>query len=499
MVYRYCPQSLDVDQTYRLHIENGEKTPFGWEIIWRVYAKGTWYVGDKHTRMDFNWDGKYNEFFPGPSKSVLPSLDTCKVCSDKKPEPKHRSLRNLRALHHRGKTASPTMTNAPTLTHTFYNSDTWNLFEMTAQSSTPWFKNNYIGAYFWVANSDGSKLLQTGTACTAAVTSCWVELPDGEYKLRVGASTNEDTRADGTFKKFCGIQNDIKLDKQVSFIVRDGKCFPGTLRETTTLCTIDYQAAYHLKVDLFLGGAVTALSVSDESTLSMALTQTLQTEQGSVKVVSQTLRSAGLDVSVMVKVHNADDATLENMMSASVSRLLKYELIGSNTLSTNFLAGDVSSVMITSVSISEEKDFSNIDESSFKTVTDHLWLTPTSEKSSSSFHDYARYVAEGAYAIVAVAAVLAVSFFVKRVMSSTPTADSSPSFKSTFSSSDMDRMEASSEEDSESEAPVTVTPKEKKRVKLTSLPKRNVNVSGLKNLVADEDEMFKSFKNKAKK
>jgi hypothetical protein len=291
-----------------------------------------------------------------------------------------------------------------------------------------------------------------------------------------------------------------ETNRQLSFTVKGGQCYAGVSRDTEFLCLKDYKAAFFLKVDLFLCGAETILSANDALTLDMALMETFQSEPGSTKVLSQTLGSGGLTVSVLVKVYNADDAAIENMMSASASSLLKYELIGSSTLDSNFLAGDVSSVAITSVTISDEKDFSNVDESSFQTVTDYLWLTPASEVSSSNFNTYARFVAEGAYAVVIVAAVLAVSFFVKRVMSSAPTTEVTTALKPPVITSEMDRMEASSEEDSECDAPVVEQQREKKkRVKLLGLPKRNVNVSGLKNFVSDEDEMFKTFKNKEKK
>merc|ERR1719313_1095729 len=104
----------------------------------------------------------------------------------------------------------------------------------------------------------------------------------------------------------------------------------------------------------------------------------------------------------------ADTSALDNLFreTSSASSLLKYELIGSQSLSAHFLHGEVSSVRITSVSrATDVQDFSNVDESSFQTVSDHVWVTSSNDQSSGSFNAYAEYVAQGAYALVGVAAV----------------------------------------------------------------------------------------------
>jgi hypothetical protein len=181
-----------------------------------------------------------------------------------------------------------------------------------------------------------------------------------------------------------------------------------------------------LNVELLLGGGAESLSVSDKSNLKVATTETMLSVLGSgpnsIKVGKQEVTSSGLKVSMVLQFASVPDITaLDNFAkeTSSASSLLKYELIGSQTLAANFLKGEVSSVTIVSASTGEEHEFSKVDESAYQTVTDHVWMTASVEQSSNNFNVYAKYVAEGAYALVAVAAVLAVSLFAKRAMTKT--------------------------------------------------------------------------------
>jgi hypothetical protein len=141
-----------------------------------------------------------------------------------------------------------------------------------------------------------------------------------------------------------------------------------------------------------------------------------------------------------------------------------------------------------------------MDEYSLQTVTDHAWTITSPEQTSSNFSDYAKYVAEGAYALVAVAAVLAVSLFVKRAMSKTAVTETA-SPKSNFVAASLDQMESSSEDSSSDQESGSeqVLEAANKRVNLSSAPKRSIDVAQMKKLIDDEDEVFKSFLNKSRK
>jgi len=429
--FKYCPRS-QADGKYNLHIENAMETPFGWEIMWRVAVGSTWYYGDRHTHMDFLWDAKYGDFHVGATKGLLPLYDTCEICDPNPPtaKPKRRSLSNLRSLHHKGastgSTSSPTISEAPTIVQNGVSGDLWNHFNFDANT---WFSADYNGAYFWVSDREGKHLFKTGTSCNSAGDKCYVDIPDGDYTLRVGSSILDTTAVVPTYNyQFCGSTNSIGMNTQLHFTALGHQCYAGALYEVETLCTNTYKSDYYLNVDLLLGGATETLSVTDESTLKAALSETvlsvLGTMPSSLTVGKQGVTSNGVKVSVLLEFASLPDASsVDNFLAetSSASSLLKYELIGSQALSANFLHGEVSGVTIMSVSTKTGvHDYSKVDESSYQTVKDFIWKTSATEESSSGYNDYARYVAEGAYAVVGVAAVFAVTLFVKRAMSKAP-------------------------------------------------------------------------------
>lgn len=70
-----------------------------------------------------------------------------------------------------------------------------------------------------------------------------------------------------------------------------------------------------------------------------------------------------------------------------------------------------------------------------------------------------------------------------------------PTFKPKFTAADIESSEESaSDQDSESEVAASSRAKQGKRVKLASLPQRQINVAGIKQLINDEDEAFKNRK-----
>jgi hypothetical protein len=419
-VFSYCPQSMEKG-VYNLHIEKDKETPFAWEILWKVATGTSWYFGDRDSHMFFEWNEKYEDFHIKDSKNLLPQYATCEICDPTKPSATHRrSLSNLRSLGHKGTTSSPTMSRAPTILATGYTGYVWNEFVFAA--GNPWFESDHEGTYFWVSDRDGKHLFKTGTTCTTtSVQKCWVEIPDGDYILRVGDSTN--AGAGSETYAFCESSYALAVNTELHFTVLDQQCYAGAFYELDNLCRNTYKSAFFLNVDVLLSGGVESLSASDESTLKVATSETMLSVLGevpiSVKVGRQEVQNSAVMVSMLLEFKNApDSAALSNfiMETSAASSLLKYELIGTQSMAANFLKGQVASVSIVSASTETgTHDYSKVDESSFHTVEDNVWKTESVQQSA-SFNDYATYVAEAAYAIVAVAAVLAVSIFVKRAV-----------------------------------------------------------------------------------
>jgi hypothetical protein len=291
-------------------------------------------------------------------------------------------------------------------------------------SNPVWFSSDYTGLNFFISDKDGKHLVRSGTKCSTGTTlKCWIEIPDGDYTLRVGGT---DATAAETFA-FCDSSIAIKANMELKFTVLDQQCYAGLFTTVSNKCLTNYKSDWFLDVSLLLAGATESLSSSDESTLQIALSETMLSVLGSSpsssNVQKQEVTSSGLKVSMVLQFASLPDSTaVDNFAkdTSSATSLLKYELIGGQALSVNFLKGEVSGVSILSASTdSSAVDTSKVDESSFQTVTDHVWMTAAVEAPSDTFNVYARYIAEGAYALVAVAAVLAVSLFAKRAMTKT--------------------------------------------------------------------------------
>ena len=416
-IFSYCPRSFEHGD-YNLHIENGKETPFGWEIIWKVATGTSWYYGNRDTHMFFQWNEKYEDFHISDSKNLLPQYATCEVCNPNKPSATHRSLSNLRSLHHKGATSSPTMTQSPTITANGYSTYLWNEFVFV--DANPWFDDDYEGTYFFISDRDGKHLFKIATTCTSTANQkCWVDIPDGDYVIRVGDSTSgagTDTWA------FCESSNALSANSELHFTVLDQQCYAGAFYEAESLCSNTYKSDFFLNVNILLGGGIESLSVSDESILRVAVEETMLSVLGTMptamKVSKQEVSSSGLKVSLLLEFGSLPDTSaLDNLVleTSSASSLLKYELIGSQEMSAKFLNGDVSSVSIVSVSTNAiSRDYSDIDESSFQSVSDHVWKTSEAEPSSNNFEHYAQYVAEGAYVVVGIAFVFAASLCMKR-------------------------------------------------------------------------------------
>ena len=425
-VFSYCPRSFEKGM-YNLHIEKGEETPFGWEIIWKVATGTSWYIGDRHTHMFFEWDEKYEDFHMHDSKGLLPQYATCEVCNPNKPSATHRSLSNLRSLHHKGSTSSPTMTHAPTITATGYSTYLWNEFVFVGADM--WFEDNYEGSYFFISDKDGRHLLKTGTICSATANQkCWVDLPDGDFILRVGDSTNGG--GDGETYAFCESSNALPINTELHFTVLDQQCYAGAYYELENLCSNTYKSDFFLNMEVLLSGGVEMMSFSDEATLRVAISETMLSVLGlvptSVQIGKQEVSGSSLKVSMQLEFKSTPDSSALDsfiMETSSASSLLKYELIGTQSMAANFLKGEVSSVLILSASTNTDThDYSKIDESSFNAVSDYVWKTESNQQQSTTFNGYANYVAEVTYAIVGFAAVLAVSIFVKRAVTKKSTA-----------------------------------------------------------------------------
>jgi len=220
---RYCPQKSSDSGLYKISVADGPKSKFSWEILWRVFEErtGEWFVGGVDSSIDFVWDSSNLEFMSKKTK-VLSNV-TCVACPGKptpKPTPPPKPSPHLRKLADH--TSHPTHTPAPTFDVDELAAD-WEVLTLKTNSEQ-WFDDNHHSAYYYVTDPKGRKVITSGTLCPNDLTEkqCWVDIPDGEYIVRVGGALST-SKNDFTWK-FCRSANYIKPQTQLLVKIEDGDC-----------------------------------------------------------------------------------------------------------------------------------------------------------------------------------------------------------------------------------------------------------------------------------
>jgi len=286
ITYRYCPFSNDDKGIYKLRIEHakGEERGFLWEIMWKVYDErsGKWYFGSHQSEMDFEWSSQFSDFTARRLDNLVDSVEVCSVCASgppeesvwndiRKPKPKpRRSLENLRSLRGKSTTTSPTVSPAPTIEVTGHVSSSSLYFKMSNSGNdvTPWFDSENSGTMYYISDVNGRKLFATGTGCVSGASeiSCWIDLSDGDYVLRVGGAL--DSSVDRQWQ-FCGGIHYQSKQTELFFTVQNGICVPSLARSNANVCN------NILKVTTL---AVEIIVTGEFSSISTPLTEKLQVE-----------------------------------------------------------------------------------------------------------------------------------------------------------------------------------------------------------------------------
>lgn len=212
--------------------------------------------------MDFHWDPDTLTFSPRKIERTLSNSTRCEYCPSRptdKPTPLfHRKLKG-------STTRSPTVSPAPTLATT--NSENWRYLTLYGDSH-PWFDNQYQGTNYYLSDARGHRLIGTGTACTTGIDqSCWLDLPDGDYILRVGGAL--DNHQTSHFFTYCKMVNRKQAGHQMMFRIKDEDCSILTFASRNTVCqsygyTILSTLYLVLNVNVLLHGTSISTATSAE-------------------------------------------------------------------------------------------------------------------------------------------------------------------------------------------------------------------------------------------
>jgi hypothetical protein len=188
---------------------------------------------DWENKMDFEWDSANLKFLDRKKdKSHTPNA-TCTYC---RPRPTDKPTPVL-SRHLKGgggsqwSTAGPTSTPAPTLEVT--NIGSWRSIVL---SGAPWFRTDRNGASYFVSDVKSLRLVTSGTLCPgeAAGKECWVDLPDGDYNIRVGGALLTDPTS--VLSPYCRIATPPAGQIRVSMRITDGSCSVLSHHRSSSFC-----------------------------------------------------------------------------------------------------------------------------------------------------------------------------------------------------------------------------------------------------------------------
>lgn len=426
ITYRYCPISNDDAGVYKFRVEHEDETSFLWEIMWKIYNErtGKWYYGSYDSEMDFEWSPHFSDFTSRHLRDTVPSVDVCTPCtsfSPKKLGKPRPSLKQLRSLHGKSTTVSPTISPAPTIEVTGLDSSM--SLKMTMSNSandiTSWFDSENSGTMYYVSDVDGKKLYASGTACVSGVTevSCWVELPDGEYVIRVGGALDSSIERQW---QFCGGIHYQTKQTELYFTVQDGSCIPSLSRSQSNVCN-NILKVTTLSVEIKLeGDFAPSQSLSSEIKLEISsfidkfLYRRLGEIASSIEISSVLIHESFAEVSVVVGLQQLNSEEIISLVNL-LSNFVEHNM--DSITSSFFGLHGLDTMSIVAVNYQNEvNDMSGVDETPFQSVTN--FISDESKKESfldnlssrvivmKLFHSYRIYIMATVYIIGVLAAVI---------------------------------------------------------------------------------------------
>jgi hypothetical protein len=432
--FRYCPNLASDGGVYSFSVPGAGKAKFFWELQWGVYdeSSGKWFRGQWDTKMDFKWDPSTLSFSPLKMDKVLPTNTTCEPCKTRPTEKPTPALRRLKGGDDSSGTSHPTSTPAPTLAvSTSFN---WRYLNLVASAGKPWFDSRYQGTNYYVSDAHGHKLVAQGSLCTNELTKqCWLDLPDGDYILRVTGALNK--HKTGNLFSYCKGVTPKASDHQMTFRIADADCSIVTFASQAAVCQslgipVGVASMYLvLNVNVLLYGTTVSSPTKAESIVfGAALASLLPGVSASdVSLLSATSSGSGTLVNANVRVSSASGYEILDVdQEASLEALLK-EIFSSHTKESTLVAalsaGSVASAFA-HVTRAEFVDYRLVDSvevvahSEVDLVTsfsEETTVSYTAEKDSSP--SAFSFVLEGAsvgYLMAGVGVLLVVGLFVRK-------------------------------------------------------------------------------------
>lgn len=197
-IVRFCPKDPTLSGMYKFSIKDAPKAKYRWEILWKVWSEfdKRWINADHTSEIEFYWDSVALALWERGSKRLLPDHPVnCTECPPRPP---------AKPTPHGRKLADPP---TPAPTYELYSDTEWGYLEMSGTDF--WFETDFTGVNYYISDLPGKRLITSGTSCRLSGT-CWQELPDGDYVLRIGGGLKNSTQPWVTRYnynwRFCNVQ-----------------------------------------------------------------------------------------------------------------------------------------------------------------------------------------------------------------------------------------------------------------------------------------------------
>jgi hypothetical protein len=519
---RYCP-TRSVEGIYSFSIPEAAKAKHYWEIQYSVFDENTaiWYRGKWDTKMDFHWDPDTLTFSPRKIERALANSTVCEYCPSRptdKPTPLlHRNLKGGKSGDDVSHTRSPTISPAPTLATT--NILNWRYLTLYGDTK-PWFDNQYQGSNYYVTDAHGHRLIGTGTACTQGIdTQCWLDLPDGDYILRLGGALDPNK---GSHKfTFCKTINEKGMRSQMMFRIKDDDCSIVTFASRSAVCrSIGYSSIAAsmylvLNVNLLLHGTSLSSTSSAEHHVFEAAMSSLFPGMATTDVTLVSVTSAGSNTIVNANLRMSSDAMGYNFLDYEQEEAFEAYLktaFSSRDMEANLVVGLASGSVATafaqvtraefldyrlvdSIEVLDTSEIADMVTSYADIPTSDLvdYANPSSSDAASSADASATLVLNSlsfaGYFLAFVGILFVVAFF--RKGSSSETSPGAAAAADCHSDSSTDVMESASDSGSLSESFKPIKTRSRSISNSSSSKNKNLSAKELHELAEMEQEYLK--------
>lgn len=182
---------------------------------------------------------------------------------------------------------------------------------MWDEEGNGWWKEDYTGSSWYLADDTRTELFFTGTLCDGNSGYCNLCLGDGSYTIRFTGDEDDDFIA----WDFCGVRGEYV--QELSFHVKKGKCIPDSLVNLEQVCANTVSSTVTLSGVLALGGfSSEVFNVADTSIISRVLGEFVTGWSETLNIVSTSLDTRSMSLSSRRLSEHTFDIAFEVSFSA---------------------------------------------------------------------------------------------------------------------------------------------------------------------------------------